>query len=181
MDEQQEALKRRLLEIAKTESAKIGADINRTMKESIKLEKSDTEKWVKITFLKMQQIGLMFNKDNFDRFLNQFSEDGTPVEYELIEQNNTLLFKFQDEALVEKVYAYYHYFFFGDFQAEQINRMLNQYIEELMHDLSCASGACQCNLPGEDEFNSWWKSLEKDIKAITKKAQEKFNIKKESK
>ncbi|MHA1358377.1 MAG: hypothetical protein ACTSRC_09705 [Candidatus Helarchaeota archaeon] len=175
MDTHEEELKQRLLEIAKQQSAAIGKDINKTMQESIKLEKDEGEKSVRITFLKEQELGLMFNKENFEKFLDQFSEDGHSIEYESVEGKNYLLFKFQDEFIVNKVYDYYHYFFFGDFQAQQINKMLSDYIQDLIHESACGLGACACNLDqGESATDAFFKSLKKEVVDISQKAQEKL-------
>ena len=108
MEDEQSALKQRLMEIAKTQSALIGQDINKTMEKSVKLEKNEAEKWVKITFLTGP--GMQFSSENFGMFLSQFTEGGKPAKYELIEEGNTLVFQFEDEYLVDRVYQYYHQF-----------------------------------------------------------------------
>ena len=182
MDSQQEELKDRLLKIAREQSVAIGRDINKTMQESIKLEKNETEKWVKITFLKEQEMGLMFNRENFDKFIGQFTLDGKPIEYEMVEESNFLLFKFQDAFVVDKVYDYYDYFFFGDFQSQQINTMLNSYIQDLMHETTCSAGgdcSCGCGQHDMPATDSFFKSLEKHVIDISKKAQDKINASKD--
>ena len=141
MDDDKQALKNRLLEMAKQEAIKFGKDVNREMEKNIKLEKNMTEKWVKIIYVGEKLKREAINKESFEQLLSEFSTDGKPVEYEIIEEKDFLQFQFKDEEIVEKVYNHYNNFFFGNLQQEMVISFLTRYINDLM-DEGCATGAC---------------------------------------
>ena len=74
MDLDKKALKSKLLEIAQRESLKFGEDLNKQMQKNVKLEKNNTEKWVKIIYLGGDFERVPVDKASFEQILRQFSK-----------------------------------------------------------------------------------------------------------
>ncbi|NVM54796.1 MAG: hypothetical protein HWN66_13925 [Candidatus Helarchaeota archaeon] len=139
-----DALKQRLLEIARQESIKFGADVKKEMKKTIKLEKNKAEKWVKIIYVGENIQRTPIDKESFEILLGQFSKDRKPVAYEIINEKDFVKFQFKDEEIVDKVYNHYDSFFFGNLQQQTVNAFFTKYINELL-DEGCATGTCGCH------------------------------------
>lgn len=148
MDLDRDALKKRLLEIARKESIKFGEDTTKEMKKKVKLDKNLDEKWVKIIYfgeIKRQPV----ERERFNELLYKISTGGDLPEYEIINEKDSIKFQFKDEEIVNKVYDHYDNFFFGDMQQQVVNDFLTKYINDLM-DEGCATGSCNCGC-GADE------------------------------
>jgi hypothetical protein len=155
-------LKKKLLEMAKQESLKFGQDLNKEMENKIGLEKSESEKWVKIIYLDENIKREPIDQTSFEQLLEQLSPSGAPIQFEIIENENYVQFQFQEEDIVNRVYDYYHDFFFGTLQQEMLNEYLEKYISELM-DEGCATGSCgasqsescsTCDHPEDEDTSS---------------------------
>ena len=143
-----EALKARLLEIAKRESIKFGKDVSKEMKENIKLEKNEAEKWVKIIYIGKEIKRKPISREGFEQLLSQIVSGGKLPEFEIINGENHVKFQFQDKDIVIKVYNHYNSFFFGNLQQQTVNSFLTKYITELL-DEGCATGECGCHSHGD--------------------------------
>jgi len=148
MDFDKTELKKKLLEMAKQESIKFGHDMNKEMTKNVKLEKSDSEKWVKIIYLGKSVKREPIDKTHFEQLLSQLTGDKGPVEYKIIEKGDYVQLQFQDRKLIDKVYDHYQNFFFGGLPQELLNTFLSNYISQLM-DEGCGTGSC-----GTDHSNS---------------------------
>jgi hypothetical protein len=144
MDLDNEALKSRLLEIARREAAKFGEDTIKEMHKNIKLEKNTSEKWFKIIYVGKNVQRQPINKDSFRNLLTQLSPDGNSIEFEIFNEENDIKFQFKNEDIVNKVYDHYNNFFFGNMQQEVVQSFLTNYIHEML-DEGCATGACSCH------------------------------------
>lgn len=162
MDFDKTELKKKLLEMAKEESNKFGEDLNKEMENKIGLEKSESEKWVKIIYLDENIKREPIDQTSFEQLLSQLSPDSAPIAFEIIESDNFVQFQFQEEDIVNKVYDHYYNFFFGTLQQEMLNEYLEKYIGDLM-DEGCATGSCEthqsescstCNLQEDEDTNS---------------------------
>ena len=161
------ALKEKLLEMAKQEAIKFGQDMTKEMENKIGLEKSESEKWVKIIYLDESLEREPMDKTVFEQLLSQLAPDRESVEFEIIEGENQIQFQFQEEDIVNKVYDHYYNFFFGTLQQKMLNEYLEKYISELM-DEGCGTGSCAmdtcdthqsdscstCNLHEDEDTNS---------------------------
>ena len=141
MDFDKTELKKRLLEMAKQESIKFGQDMTKEMTKNVKLEKSDSENWVKIIYLGKDVKREPIDKTHFEQLLTQLTGDKQPIEYEIIENDDNVQFKFKNRKLVDKVYDHYQKFFFGVLPQELLNTFLSNYIDQLM-DEGCGTGSC---------------------------------------
>lgn len=141
MDLDKTELKKRLLEMAKQESIKFGQDMNKEMTKNIKVEKSDSEKWVRITYIGKGVKRERIDKTHFEQLLMQLTNDKGPIDYEIIENEDNVQIQFKNGDLVNKVYEHYRKFFFGGLPQELLNTYLNNYINQLM-DEGCGTGSC---------------------------------------
>lgn len=143
-----DALKARLLEMVRRESIKFGKDVSKEMKENIKLEKNEAEKWVKIIYIgdKIKRKPIM--REGLEQLLSQIVSGGEIPEFEIINEENHVKFQFQDKDIVIKVYNHYNSFFFGDIQQQTVNAFLTKQVSELMDD-GCATGECGCHSHGD--------------------------------
>lgn len=141
MDFDKNELKKRLLEMARQESLKFGQDMNKEMVKNIKVEKSDSEKWVKITYIGKGVKREPIDKTHFEQLLTQLTGEKGPFDYKIIENADNVQFHFKNGAYVTRVYEHYRNFFFGGFPQEFLNTFLNNYINQLM-DEGCGTGSC---------------------------------------
>jgi hypothetical protein len=142
MDFDKDALKKRLLEMAKQESIKFGQDMTQEMTRNVKVEKNDLEKWVKIIYLGNGVKREPVNRTHFEQLLTQLTGEKGPIEYKITENEDNVQFQLQNGDLVTKVYDHYRNFFFGELPKELLNTFLNNYINQLM-DEGCGTGSCE--------------------------------------
>lgn len=141
MEYDKKGLKNKLMEIARQQAAKFGEDMTKEMKKNVKLEKDDTEKWVKIIYIGKDIKRNPINKESFEQLLGQLSPDGKVPAYQIVDDVDSIQFKFEDREIVAKVYDHYNNFFFGTLQENIVNDYLLKYITEMI-DEGCATGAC---------------------------------------
>ncbi len=144
MDLDKKALKSKLLEIAQRESLKFGEDLNKQMQKNVKLEKNNTEKWVKIIYLGGDFERVPVDKASFEQILRQFSKDKKIADYKIIVEKDFVQFQFKDAKIVDQVYNHYYNLFFGNTQQQMVNSYLTKYINELLEE-GCATGSCGCS------------------------------------
>lgn len=136
-----EALKARLLKIAQRESLKFGRDVSQEMKQNIKLEKNEGEKWVKIIYIGTEIKRKSIDRENFKVLLRQIVPEGELPTFEILEEEDHVKLQFDETEIANRVYNHYNGFFFGNLQAEVVNDYLTKYIKEMLEE-GCATGAC---------------------------------------
>ena len=144
MDLENEALKQRLLELAKREAVKFGADMGKEMKRNIRLDKDSQEKWMRIVYIGEKIKRTPINKESFKLLLGDLFPDREIPSFTIVNEEDSVKFQFEEANVMEKVYDHYTNFFFGNMQQQVVESYLTKYIHELI-DGGCASGTCGCS------------------------------------
>jgi hypothetical protein len=144
MDLEKDALKNRLLELAKKEAIKFGADMGKEIKKNIKLEKNSQEKWMKIVYIGEKVKRTPINKESFEILLAELFPDRELPAFTIVDEKDSIKFQFEEEEVMEKVFDHYTNFFFGNMQQQVVESYLTKYISELL-DEGCATGTCGCS------------------------------------
>ena len=119
-------------------------EIKKKIKETIELEKNESDNTIKIKIKGDIQENPMVNqivstKEGIENSLNQFVGKGEKIdcEIEYLEDENSILMKFNDKKTTKESYKFFNEMFFGDFVKDLLEKMMDAFkdmgnLEDLM-------------------------------------------------